>query len=175
MNFYPAVEAWILPRLALEASMREMAIDGGLGREGVALWLGKRDGSLAQISQVVILRGPGVVKRRDLLEISADLLNDVTDVAIELGVMLVGQIHSHGPEFGTNLSRTDRLYGIMVPDYLSVVAPDFALRPNTMIGECGVHLFVSGSGYRRLSANEIDRRIRISGASDVPVLTVGKG
>jgi len=175
MSFYPPVESWLLPRAALDASMREMAIDGRLGREGVALWLGKREGGSAAVSHVVVLRGPGVIKRRDLLQISADLLNDVTDVAIELGLMLVGQIHSHGLEFGTNLSNTDRRYGIMVPDYLSVVAPDFALRNSTTITDCGVHVFVAGSGYRRFPTNEIIQRVHVSDVSEVPVLTVGKG
>jgi hypothetical protein len=173
MNFYPPVQSWELPRGALNASMREMAIDGRHDHEGVALWLGKRESGIARISHVVVLRGAGVVKRRDLLQISADLLNDVTDAAIDLGVMLIGQIHSHGREFGTDLSRTDRRYGVMVPDYLSVVAPDFALRPTTPITECGVHLFVAGQGYRRFSSRETTERVRILDESNVPVLTVG--
>jgi proteasome lid subunit RPN8/RPN11 len=174
MSFYPPVESWTLPRGTLEASLDEMAIDGRLDREGVALWLGKREGGAAAVSHVVILRGRGVAKRRDLLEISADLLNDVTDVAIDLGVMLVGQIHSHAPGYGTDLSLTDRRCGIMVSDYLSVVAPDFALRPDTLITDCGVHVYVTGRGYRRLSSAEVSRRINVVNAAEVPVLTVGK-
>src|SRR5438128_2331576 len=119
MSPYSPVNVWLLPREALSLSMNEMAIDGRLGREGVALWLGKRENAVATITHVVALRGRGVSKRFDLLNISAELLNDVTDVAIDLGIMLVGQIHSHAPNFSTDLSPTDRMYGINVPDYLS--------------------------------------------------------
>ncbi|MER3406785.1 MAG: hypothetical protein C4289_17785, partial [Chloroflexota bacterium] len=82
----------------------------------------------AEITHVVGLRGPGVIKRPDFLRIEPWLLNDVTDLAIDLGVVLVGQVHTHGPGYGTDLSMTDRTYGIAVPFYISVVAPDYGLR-----------------------------------------------
>lgn len=175
MSFYSRVQVWQLPQSAFDASLQEMATDGRLGREGVALWLGNRNDGAAQVTHVVLLRGPGVAKRHDLLQIGADLMNDVTDLAIELGVMLVGQIHSHGVLYGTDLSLTDRRYGVMVPDYLSVVAPDFALRPRTLIADCGVHIYELGRGYRRFSQREISERLDMTATQAVSVLTVGEG
>lgn len=174
MNPFEPVQKWAIPRSALIASLTEMAIDGRHGREGVALWLGRRQHGIATISAVVALRGPGVRKQRDVLVISAALLNDVTDVAIERGESLVGQIHSHGPEFGVELSPTDQRFGIQVPDYLSVVAPDFALRPATNVTDCGLNVYAAGRGYRGLSGAEIAERIEVVDGVNVPVLTVGE-
>ena len=174
MTFFAPVSTWRIPEAALAASLLEMARDGVRGNEGVALWLGRRGGGQAEVTHVVALRGPGVVKRPDQLVIQAALINDVTDLAIELGVVLVGQIHSHGELYGTDLSYADRTLGIRVPYYLSLVAPDYALRPRTRLEDCGVHVFEPGSGFRRLPAAEVGQRLQAVAAAPVPVLTVGK-
>ncbi|MCI0724300.1 MAG: hypothetical protein L0338_35855 [Acidobacteria bacterium] len=175
MTYFPEVETWRIPDAAMVESLAEMARDGREGREGIVLWLGRRDNGAAEISHLVVLRGKGIVKEPDLLIIGAELMNDVADLAIELGVCLVGQIHSHGKLYGTNLSPTDRKYGIVVPFFLSLVAPDYALRPDTRIEECGVHIFEPSIGYRRLTPPEVLARIRVVCGESVPVLTVGEG
>jgi hypothetical protein len=172
-NFFPAVEIWRLPRAAFAASLREMALDGEHGNEGIALWLGKRDGALATITCVVCLRGDDVVREPAHLSVGANTLNEVADLAIENGVTFVGQIHSHGRHFGVDLSLTDRRYGVAVPHFLSVVAPEYALRPDTTLSECGVHVFEPGAGYRRLDPAESARRLVLTSDHDVTVMTVG--
>lgn len=161
---------WILPKAAVTASISEMAPDGRRGCEGVALWLGRRFAGIVSVTHVVALRGPGVTKRPDHLSISPELLNEVTMLSIQAGVYLVGQIHSH-PSTWVDLSEADKRYGIRMPGYLSVVAPDFARRPSTAIAECGVHLFDRGA-WRRLG--DIERTCRvITGSGDVSVKEVG--
>jgi hypothetical protein len=116
-----------------------------------------------------------VIRKPDLLRISEDLINDVTDLAIGHSVSLVGQIHSHGTGYGINLSPTDRKYGISVPYYLSLVAPHYGTRPRTSIGKCGVHVFEpGGTGFRRLPAAEACRRLEVISCPPTPVLLIGK-
>ncbi len=172
-SYFSPVETWCLTEEALLDSLAEMARDGVRGNEGVVLWLGRREKGRADISHLVALRGPTVIKRPDLLLIDAAMLNDVTDVAIGLGVSLIGQIHTHGGSHGTDLSRTDRVGGVNVPYYLSVVAPDFGLRAGTHISDCGVHVFEPDFGYRRLSRPEIARRVHVVSGARVPLVTVG--
>jgi hypothetical protein len=174
MTFFAPVHTWRVPASAFAASLREMARDGVRGDEGVALWLGRRGGGRAEVTHVVALRGPGVIKKPDQVVIHPGLVNEVTDLAIELGVVLVGQIHSHGVDYGTDLSDADRAYGIAVPYYLSLVAPDFALRPQTRLEDCGVYVFEPGRGFRRLSVAEAGERVQVVAAGPVPVLTVGE-
>lgn len=100
-----------------------------------------------------------MIKRPDSLRIETWLFNEVADLAIKLGLKLVGQIHTHGRGYGIDLSRADRSGGVAVPHYLSVVAPDYALRPNTRISDCGVHVFEPGYGYRRIPAHQVRTRV----------------
>ena len=174
MRYFSPVINWIIPESALARSLQEMALDGIHGNEGVTLWLGRRGDGQAEVTHLVALRGPGVTKRPDQLVIQAALINDVTDLAVELGVVLVGQIHSHGKLYGTDLSYADRTFGIAVPYFLSLVAPDYALRPHTRVEECGVHVFEPGSGFRRLARSEIAERLRLVASPAIPMLTVGE-
>ena len=172
MSFFAPVNTWQIPETALVASFQEMARDGIRGVEGVALWLGRRGNGQAEVTHVIALRGPGVIKRADQLVIQPTLVNEVTDLAVELGLILVGQIHSHGELYGTDLSYADRTYGICVPYYLSLVAPDYALRPRTRLGDCGIHVFEPGHGFCRLSVAEIEQRLQLI-VTSVTVLTAG--
>jgi hypothetical protein len=171
--YFPRVDTWILPMDALQVSLEEMARDGQQGNEGVALWLGRQTDAVAEVTHVVGLRGSGVIKRPDQLRITQWLINEVTDQAIRLGASLIGQIHSHGEGYGTDLSPTDRTYGIATPYYLSIVAPDFGLRRETRVSNCGVHVFEPGLGYRRLTFSEIARRVRADPRAHAAFMLVG--
>src|SRR3569833_165386 len=54
---------WRLPKAAMTASIRELALVGARRCEGVALWLGHRFAGLVSVTEVVALRGPGISKR----------------------------------------------------------------------------------------------------------------
>lgn len=174
MTFFPYVQNWTIPKSAFLCSLREMAEDGAAGNEGITLWLGKQRDGEAVITHLVALRGIGIIKSPRLLVIRSDLFNAVTDLTINLGVMLLGQIHSHGGTW-VDLSPTDRKYGVAIPGYLSVVAPYYALKTNMTIQDCGVHIFQISDGYRRLSPPEVANMIKISNRGKVPMITIGEG
>jgi hypothetical protein len=173
-SYFSPIHRWILPESVLADSLTEMAHDGAHQNEGVMLWLGHRKDGQVEVSHLVALRGPGVIRGPYLLQIESVLLNDVADLAIEHGASLVGQIHSHGGGCSTDLSVTDGTYGFAVPYYLSVVAPDYGLRPNTTITDCGVHVFEPVMGYRRLTRQETLDRIYIVPGPHLPLLIVGE-
>lgn len=172
--FFPRVDEWRLSSEAITTSFEELARDGLAGNEGVALWLGRRHEGRADVTHVVLLRGSRIIRRPDLIDIHASLFNDVADVGISLGIRLIGQIHSHGPQVGTDLSWTDRTRGLQVPFYLSVVAPDYGLRANGGLAGCGVHVFEAARGYRRLGVEEVSRRVQVVHDLAVSQLIVGK-
>ena len=174
MSAFPPITKWLIPSDLWQASFEEMAIDGRRGDEGVVLWLGVRANGESEVTRAVFLRGAGVVKAPALLQIDASLMNDVTDVAIDQNVVLLGQIHSHGPGYSVDLSYTDRTHGIAVPNYLSLVAPDYAMRPRTSPADCGVHVYGQGSGFVRLSREEASRRVLlVDRASQAPIVVGG--
>jgi len=173
-RYFPSVRLWVLPEQALHDSLFEMAQDGARGCEGCVLWLGRRIDGIGEIKHLVALRGEGVVKLPDYLRIETWLFNEVADVAIDLGLSIIGQIHTHGPGCGTRLSPVDRGGGFTIPHYLSVVAPDYGLRPGTRITDCGVHVFEPGYGYRRLGSEEVLSRLKLPSGPPVPITTVGR-
>ncbi len=173
-NYFPTVLSWQIPRSVLSYSLAEIKKDGLHGNEGIVLWLGHRHNGQAKVTHLVALRGEGITRGPASLRIESKLLNDVTDVAIDLGVVLVGQIHSHGPGFGTALSYSDRTLGFAFPDYLSIVAPDYALNKSTPLNKCGIFVFERSFGFRCLSAIEIKQRIKLVAGSKPPTLTIGE-
>ena len=174
-DFFAIPDRWEIPDYVWQQSFDDMALDGRLQREGVALWLGDADEQVARATQVVLLRGPGVIKRINQLMIVAELMNVVADVALARQLILVGQIHSHHPLASTDLSYPDRHMGITSPGYLSLVAPDFAQRPKTRIEECGVHVHEGDCGWRRLPVGEIARRFDLPSRPPMAPLILGEG
>jgi len=174
-DFFAIPDRWEIPDYVWHQSLDDMAIDGRLQCEGVALWLGDADDYVARVKQVVLLRGPGVIKRINQLTISAELMNVVADAALERELILVGQIHSHHPLASTDLSYPDRHMGITAPGYLSLVAPDFAQREKTQIEDCGVHVQEGERGWRRLPVAEIARRIDMPSRPPFAPLILGQG
>lgn len=154
---------WILPQRALDYAYQELAADGALDREGIALWAGTAQGSDVRVTHVLLLRGPGVVRKEGYIGIAPDLLNQVTDALSEIDgdVYLVGQIHGHPPRVSTDLSDVDIAYGIRAPNYLSVVAPNYGMSPVPRLEECGVHVFTPSVGWRRLLPSEVASRVSV--------------
>ena len=163
---------WRIPALAIDDCLTEMSRDGINGNEGIVLWLGRDTDNVAEITHLIRLCGPQVDKRPDLISIHPSIFNDVADIAISESVRLVGQVHSHGPGYCLDLSDTDRAYGIKVPSYLSLVAPDYG-QTREPIHRWGIHVFMAGIGYQRLSQPEARRRLTIVGGHRLPILTVG--
>jgi hypothetical protein len=170
--YFSTIDCWRIPEGAIPRSLEEMAQDGESGNEGIVLFLGHHQQLTAEITHLIGLRGPGIQKFPNLINIYPPLLNDVTDLALELKVRLIGQVHSHAPECGVDLSRTDRTYGIRAPYFLSLVAPDYALS-HASIDSWGIHVFMEAKGYVRLSREGVNRRIKVVPGATIPFITVG--
>jgi hypothetical protein len=175
MNFFPPVHTWNVSANLLSLSLEEMALDGCKGNEGICLWLGTRgDDGIATVSHAVRLRGMGISKSPANIQITPELLRDVHHFARTCGVILLGQIHSHGPYHSLDLSPTDLRYGISVPYYLSLVAPDYGLNEATEYSDCSINVFMPGEGYQRLSADEAASAVRVSASLPLKEATIGE-
>lgn len=173
MNFFPPVHKWKLPETLLSVSLQEMGLDGIDGNEGICLWLGERgEDGVALVSHAVKLREPGIWKSPVNIKIVPELLREIHHFARSNGKVLVGQIHSHGPYHGIDLSPTDIRFGISVPYYLSLVAPKYGLDGTTQWSDCGVHVFEPGVGYRRLLAGEAARALEVDPALILQEVTI---
>ena len=157
MSPYRTAERWLLAEGLLQAAFEELSIDGLHGREGVAFFLGRHQERDGHVTHLVVLRGR-ILKTENHLKIPPALMNEVTDHVIAQDGVLLGQIHSHGPGYGVDLSYPDHFFGIRAPGFLSLVAPDFGMRPGTRLEDCGVHVFDEPHGFRRMGEGEITAR-----------------
>ena len=148
-------------------SLKEILQQNAATGLGIVLWLGKDRGDIADITHLIRLRGPLVVKRKEYINIHSALLNDVADIAIEHGLRLVGQVHSHPPGYAVDLSPTDRMYGIQVPYFLSLVAPDFA-HMRVPVHNWGVHIYTSEAGYVHVGQEDTRRCLQVTNGPRPP-------
>lgn len=149
---------WFLPEDLLRTSIEIMRTHGAHGNEGLALWLGTSDDSQrVMVTHAIEVYGTGFVTAPLQMRLSFRAMSALTDLADRLGCYLVGQIHSHPANY-IDLSDVDKDLGIRVQDYLSVVCPHYAQRPDLLLSDCGLHVF-EGANYRRLLSAEISRRV----------------
>ena len=153
--------------------LRSSAVDGRKGNEGIILWLGRREEKTAFITHLALLRGRGITKKPDYLSVSPALVNEVTESARSLEVKIVGQAHSHGRLYSTNLSPIDKTGGFQAPFFLSIVVPEYGLRKSTAIANCGVHVYELPNGYRRLQTDEITSSLKVQLRLSFSTITVG--
>lgn len=172
MSLYTPVERWRVPSNVLRESITTMAADGRRGNEGIVLWLGRVNAEEATVTHLVTLPERWVRKTPQYLEVAPDALSALIDIAEPLEVSLVGQIHSHPGTF-VDLSIPDRRYGISAPYYLSVVAPYYAQQPETQWDECGVHQFLPGTGFLRLSEEEVRKRVLVTKTCRATTIALG--
>lgn len=172
MSLYDPVDSWRIPAGVLPDSIAEMAPDGSHGCEGIVLWLGTVTERTANITHLVSLHGPRVIKRPDHLRIDPDIFNALANLAEGLKTTLVGQVHSHPGTF-VDLSLADRRYGVSAPHYLSVVAPHYAQDPSAGWAQCGVHVFDPNEGFKRLSPAQVSERIHVVSGARPPLIHLG--
>ena len=170
MDYFPKTNKWLIPKVALDRSREEMALDGCHGNEGTSLWLGTKEHGGARLTHLVFLRGAGIHKSPLNITVAPELMREVHEQAQAVGAILIGQIHSHSRHCGVDLSPTDHTYGVRVPYFLSIVYPDFAQFTSTSILDCGVHVFLPNQGFVRLSTREIKRQIVVD--PELPITTV---
>jgi proteasome lid subunit RPN8/RPN11 len=151
---------WILPEDLLHKSIDVMRPHGAVGNEGLALWLGKTDGSTIEITHLIEVSGPGFTTSPLYMGLSIRAMSKLTDLTDQLDRYLVGQIHSHPGTF-VELSDLDKAHGIRVPNYLSIVCPYYAQRPSTSLSNCGVHVFIDNN-YHRMNSGLVARSIQMS-------------
>jgi hypothetical protein len=151
---------WRFPKDLLAKSLAVMKPHGAHGNEGLALWLGRKEEGAVAITHVISISGRGVRNSPLQLRLSLTCMEAITNLADKVKSYLVGQIHSH-PARMLDLSEVDKIYGIRIQNYLSLVCPYYAQISTLSIEECGVHLFDQGN-YRRFHGEEVRRRIHLT-------------
>lgn len=125
--------------------------------EGV-VYLGGVEAELGAVALVAI--SPVAATTRGSFRTDLDANTDVVGTLAELGLVLVGQVHSHPGDWVDHSDGDDEGALVRFEGYWSLVVPTFAREGMRPLARCGVHLYTSKE-FRRLSTNAVRSRVSI--------------
>lgn len=157
VNPYPAIDAWVLPKVALKATVAAVRPSGRLGRESGVFWIGKRT-ALTRVTSVVHPKGLGVGEHPGQWQVSPEVFGIISRWAKERGESLLGVAHIHGPGVPPRLSRPDREQSVQAPGVLSVVIGNGGADED--LRDWGWYVYETGD-YKHLGPQEFEKRIRV--------------
>ena len=142
---------------------------GRAGLEGMALWAGRLDGPDFQVHALVIPEQQGHRTEHGLaVSVPGQELHRINMWLYRSELRLIAQIHSHPTE--AYHSEMDDRYAIATAlGSLSIVVPDFAVRPFAL-GDCAAYRlspspwwrFSDPPRWRRMPPNELSRTLQIT-------------
>jgi hypothetical protein len=139
------------------AHMRAM---GAQGYEGIALWAGRRNGSVFDVVETIVPKQSGFRSDAGLsVMIAGDELHRVNVHLFKNGLSLIAQIHSHpGRAYH---SAVDDAYPIVAKiGGLSLVVPDFARAPFSL-NTCATYRLSAAGAWEQLNGREVSTLIKL--------------
>jgi hypothetical protein len=133
-----------IPDAGVAAIVEETAAFGVRELETGGFLLVPRERSVeaaAVVSTVAFAGDVGIVRHRDVFQISERALDRIFTFADDRGLWIPAQFHSH--EVGAFLSFTDKRHGLCVEEFTSIVIPTFAAPPEDT-GRWGWWRFMTG-------------------------------
>lgn len=133
MTGFSDIDAVLVPAVVIEEGQRFLRVAGAAGKEGMVLWVGKRDGTTFSVSDLVIPQQRGIRTPDGVcVVVEAPELHRLNLGLYKSGLQLIAQVHSH-PGHAYH-STTDDEYAIArTIGSLSLVVPDFAIRPFSLV------------------------------------------
>jgi len=123
------LERVLVPRSAVEVANSHMRSVGRDGYEGFALWIGRRDGTVFNVTETLIPAQSGVRSEDGVcVTVNGDELFRINVYLYDHGLTLIAQLHSHPTD--AYHSDTDDSFPIATTvGAFSLVIPDFARHP----------------------------------------------
>lgn len=145
-----------LSRRLLELTLSHLRAAAGRGTEGLCYWAAIPSGDAWT---VVELETPSSQASWSQVDVSAEENQKIAE-QLPAGATIVAQVHSHlGPAFHS--PRDDRHPYSFEPGFLSIVVPWGARETVRWPGDVAVYELVHYPKWRRLSAQEVHRRVVI--------------
>ncbi|MDP9226030.1 MAG: hypothetical protein M3P18_19765 [Actinomycetota bacterium] len=118
-------ESITVPESAIDLIADEILVFGQQNVETGGFVLAAREDSV--VSKVALAGEAGIVRHRNLFQISERALDRLFTFADDHGMWIPAQFHSH--RLAAFLSPTDKQHGLKVEGFTSVVVPTYAAPP----------------------------------------------
>ncbi|WP_237478594.1 Mov34/MPN/PAD-1 family protein [Lichenibacterium dinghuense] len=148
---FEAVTEVIVPPALADRTQAALRAAGVAGNEGLVAWSGVQDGSRFLVRTATAPRQRGIRTSDGVcVVVDGDELHRLNVETFKRGERLFAQVHSH-PGRAYHSEMDDRYAIVTSPGGLSLVVPDFAVRPFA-VGECAVLRLSSDGGWREVGA-----------------------
>jgi hypothetical protein len=158
----------LVPRTVVEDTQTHLRRTGAAGLEGMALWAGTQDEAVFRVQAAIIPQQLGHRSDHGLaVSVPGAELHRINMWLHRSRLRLIAQVHSHPTE--AYHSDTDDRYAIATAlGSLSIVVPDFAVRP-FRLDDCAAYRlsttpwwqFSSTPKWRAMSFPELSRTLQI--------------
>jgi hypothetical protein len=161
MSGFLDVSQLLVPQNVIQEGQRFLRNTGATGREGIVLWVGRKEGTIFVVSELIVPEQRGIrtmggvcviIEGTVLARLNADLYKKQ--------LQLIAQVHSHPGE--AYHSAMDDEYAIATKiGSLSLVVPDFATRPFSL-SECAAYRLKTNGKWAALSTRKTKKTICIT-------------
>lgn len=162
MTGFLDIDRVLVPRELVLEGHKFLKLVGEKRMEGIALWAGYREGTTFLVSDLLIPRQRGVANDEGLCAVvPGEELARIGRELYEAEKQLFGQLHTHPTE--AYHSTTDDEYSIVtILGGLSLVIPDFAVRPFTL-DDCAIYRLDADGIWAELHPRDAAKLIQIVG------------
>ena len=142
-----------VPRRCAEAAQQHLRAVGRRGYEGMALWVGKRLGSVFVVEETIIPKQQGHQTPLGVyVEVGGDELHRINVWLYEHEMELIAQLHSH-PTDAYHSSTDDEFPIATTVGSVSIVLPNYAVDPFA-VGNCAVYRLSQDNVWEELTQDE---------------------
>jgi proteasome lid subunit RPN8/RPN11 len=125
--------------------------------EAVVYWTGRDLGGECLVTTCI---APDAVTSPGSFHVSAEANAHAITLLNKLGLVLVGQVHSHPGNLIGHSGGDDRGAFMPFENLISIVVPNYGRLDPWPLTRCGVHRFVGGV-FRKLTEGEVERKFRV--------------
>lgn len=162
MKGFSGVEIVLVPRQVLDDGQSFLRAAGATGREGMLLWVGRRDGPTFEVTNLFIPQQRGIRTQDGVcVVVDPDALRRLNLEMYQQGLQLIAQVHSH-PGRAFHSSMDDEFAIARTIGALSLVVPDFAVRPFSL-EECATYRLSGLGTWDEVPRSMVRRLIRVAG------------
>jgi Prokaryotic homologs of the JAB domain len=160
MSDFTSISRIVVPAEVARSGQDTLRAAGRLGHEALALWIGKEAVPDFFVSRIFVPQQRAVrTEAGTSVHITGAELHRLNVWLHQNAVRVIAQLHSH-PTDAYHSEMDDAFAIATVAGSLSIVVPDFAIRPFD-IRDCSVHRLETGGRWAELTSDAAARLISV--------------
>jgi hypothetical protein len=159
---FEAVDFVTVTRACADATQQHLRTAGQTGNEGLVVWSGTQDGSTFHVRTVTVPQQRPIRSAEGVcVVLDSEALHRMNVDLHKRRERLFAQVHSH-PGRAYHSPMDDRYAVVTAAGGLSLVVPDFAVRPFN-VSDCAVYRLASSGKWIEVPERKADRLIAVVG------------